>query len=206
MVANGSLLQTSVWSVLSSCVAEATNSFSSCRSSSSLPDVYCMLMQSRCQFCTIEGPLCHGSGLNCGCRKREFFDWWWGLRLGSVGGNGVRVGCPFWLRHTFYHYSWVNTIVLIVLISLLFPYTMTLFHILCRHLSIAFYLSLVCLSNLLRYIILTHINLFWACLYVSHTLFLFHSLSHLMLHACNLYLNRISLCYVLLQLVWNQSR
>ena len=57
---------------------------------------------------------------------------------------------PLLLRHTFCPLCCVNTIVLISLISLLFRYTMTLFLISCRHLSIVSYLFLLWLYSLLR--------------------------------------------------------
>ena len=86
----------SVWSVLSSRVAEATDCLGSCRSESSLPDVFCIVMQSRSQFCDIGGPFSHGSRLNCGCLEKKFFFCGLGFIPGSVGGNGVRGCCQFW--------------------------------------------------------------------------------------------------------------
>ena len=110
------------------------------------------------------------------------------------------------LRHTFCSFRWVNTIVYILLITLFLRCTMTLFLLSCRYLSIVFYLLLVLLYSLLRCIILTHINLLWSCLYVSHTLFLIPTLCYFILHAFSPYLNRIPRRYILLQLVWHQSR
>ena len=126
----------------------------------------------------------------------------------SLVGTSWLTATSIWslLRHTFCPLCWVNTIVLISLISLFLRYIMTLFLISCRHLSIVFYLSLVWLYSLLRCITLTHINLLWSWSYVSHALFLFPTLSDFILHAFIPYLNRIPRCYILLQLVWNQPR
>ena len=115
-----------------------------------------------------------------------------------------RLGWSEWervLRHTFCLICWVNTMVLTSLITLLFRYTVTLFLILCHNLSIVFYMFLVWLHSLLRCILLTQINLFWSWLYLSHTLFLFPTLSYFILHDFIPYLNRIPHCYIPLQLV-----
>ena len=85
------------------------------------------------------------------------------------------------LRHTFCPLCWVNTIVLISSISLLFRYTMTLFLISCRHPSIVFYLSVS--SVVAQFIALNHtyahkpvlilVICFTYLLSISHTV-LFH--------------------------------
>ena len=110
------------------------------------------------------------------------------------------------LRHIFCYLCWVNTIVYISLISLLFRYAMTMFLISCGHLSIVFNLFLVWLYSLLRCIILTQINLCWSLSYVSHALFPFPTLSYFILHVFIPYLNRITACYILMQSVCNQFR
>ena len=115
----------------------------------------------------------------------------------------MRIRNLYLLRHTFSAHYWVNSILLISLISLIFRYTMTLLVIIYRHLSIVFYLFLVLLYSVLRCITLTHMNLipFWLC--VSLALFLFPTWSYFILHASIPYLYGIPRCHILLQLVYN---
>ena len=96
VVTDGDLQRISVWTVLCFRVAETTDSLVACRSSSSFLDVCGILMQSRCRFCPIGGPLCYSSGLNCGSLKRKSLQEWRWFTRGSVVGNGVRPGCTFW--------------------------------------------------------------------------------------------------------------